>query len=196
MTSKKTQRNILITIFVITVCFAVSFGLTIKYNYDEISHYQTDVCHLINRTCTRSSNEDGLALTSSNVKDTTSFSKDCNNATPCTGYNNITITYLYSSNETNYINYTKTDWTTDQVWSNYCFNYEKDILCYYDDRDVFDSLKLFNPYVTKDGIIMAIVFLFMGLLVTLFATFVSGCQYFCFQNPREINIEYSSEIDI
>lgn len=105
---------------------------------------------------------------------------------------NLTITfYLSMSNETNY---TKTDWTTDTIWSNYCSNYNKEILCYYDDRQIFDSLRLFNRYIIFSEGILVIYFLSIGLAVLSVATVVIVCQYMYFQN--KINYESSHILSI
>lgn len=158
----KICRGIAIMILLlITILIAISLGLIIKYAYlDQIDHYQTAYCYQTNCTSTPINS--------------------------CSGCYNITVTF--HSYLPNVSNYTKTDWTIDQKWYNHCFNFEKDILCYYDDRNVFDSLRLFNRYVNPYGAILAIA-LAMGLFITSVATIMAGCHYFCFQNPKEIDFE-------
>lgn len=83
------------------------------------------------------------------------------------------VTMVFTLNVSNIIKYTKTDWTTDPVWTNYCSNNDERIFCFYDDRNIFDSLRLFKEYFPTNGS-NAIIALGFILVMMMFATMTAG----------------------
>lgn len=144
MLSKRGHWFIFAAIIMITLLIVTGLVFAMYDYHNEMNYYRVDNCYIAN----------------------------CTNMTYPDNVTNTTITfYLNLSNETNY---TKTDWTTNIMWSNYCFH-QKQILCYYDDRHIFDSLRLFERYL-PDEAGLAIIILVMGLSIMVVATAL-GCQF-------------------
>ena len=111
------MKNILlvsIIIFVITV-LATCLAVTVKYGYvEEIKHFHTDICY---------------------VNDCVIMNNGCNN--PCYW---VVVNYnLYLLNNTEI--YTKVSGMTVYD-SNFCN--QKSLNCYYDDRNISQSLALYQ----------------------------------------------------
>lgn len=132
----------------ITLLFALGLALTIKYAYiDQMVHYHTGTCYILDCSSTQKQ------CCSHSTYDT-----ECN-----TCYS-ITATFEFFINGTNY---TRTDWTADASYD-YCNDYS--VSCYYDDRVMPDSLRIFYQYTSIGGIIGIIILsicLFMMVTVSL-----------------------------
>lgn len=192
---------IIATLIIVTIIFAVSTAFTMKYAYhDEMEHYRDKICYISNcastdaECCTSSWNEfiakteDSGTLKSLDFEGTTAFHDVMNRMNNvCSKCRNITITFdMYLNNVTNY---TKTDWTTDPMWTDYCSMNQKRIYCFYDDRNVFDSLRLFNEYF-PDSAANAIVVLSIGLFIMVIAT-ASVILFFLHRKGSDTHYESS-----
>lgn len=144
-----------VTIFV-TMLFALGLALTIKYAFiDVLPHYHTDTCYI--NSCTSTSTE--CCRTSGKTRH-------------CYTCYNIAVNYDLYLNETNY---TKTSWSSVGD-ATYCNQYA--INCYYDDRNILDSLTPWKPY-TADGGITGIIVLSIGLTIMTLISIVACVIYFC-----------------
>lgn len=150
---KCTQNKPLISASLIFITMLLALGLvfTIKYAYfDEIKHYHTGTCY---------------------IRDCASTPTECCNTvdgeTICVECYNIKVTFDFHLNETSC---TKSDSITNKD-SDYCSNRNHVVPCYYDDRDVCDSVRVFYHY-KGDGAILGIILLSGGLLIMLIVSLV------------------------
>lgn len=143
----------------ITMLFTVGLAITIKYSYiDDSLHYHTDTCNI--NSCTATTTE------------CCSYSGKTRQCYTCY---NVAVNYDLYLNETNY---TKTSWSSVRN-PNYCNQYT--ISCYYDDRNILDSLNPWNS-LSSQGII-GIVLLSIGLAISTIISIVGCVIYFCSLRP-------------
>lgn len=156
--SKLSKPSIIMTLIFITLMIVACLHVAIKYAYtDELAHYHTGTCYILACTST-------LHLCCSTSR----------GITTCSNCYSINITFdMYVSNTTNY---TKTDQTINTD-SDYCDNHV--VPCYYDDRNVFNSLRVFYQYRAMGGIV-GIISLSLSLLISLTILLTISCNYlFC-----------------
>lgn len=160
-TNKVLYSVCIMLILIIITSYVMVLAPTIKHKYfDEIVHYHVNTCHIIN--C------------SSVVSQCCSIDKIGRDCHICY---NIEVIYDLILDNTDYRDdtYTKTSWGSVHD-SDYCNR--TTIVCYYDDRRIFDSLNPWNAYTAKD-ITIIIFFLVAGLFVMvamiLATVFVVNC---------------------
>ena len=146
---KHVLLSILISIVIIT---SVGLGLTIKYTYvDVIKHYHIDICHI----------NDCVIIVTECCREKTLWER-----ATCSVCFRVDVGYnLYLLNNTK--NYSKISSGTVYL-SDFCNR--KSLDCYYDDRNISETLNPWTESRTPSGIIgiiMLSVFLFIMTLVTI-----------------------------
>lgn len=157
---------------IIFVSAVTGIALTIKYAYiDEIIHYHTNTCYI--NDCTKTISE----CCTDHVK----------TGRTCRTCYRIDVNYNLSlSNQS----YSKTSVET-VYYSDFCD--QKSLNCYYDDRNIFESLRLLTEYLPTGGIIGIVllsILLFMMTMIIVTATifFVRNKNQFIEYAELNINL--------
>ena len=149
----------------IMILLTIGLALTIRYGYlDGAEHYKGSQCSINN-----------CSMSEINC---TSNDNNPNNYNIC--YNIIINYSLVLKNTNNSDNiYTKISQTTSRN-PRFCkhIDWIGDAQCYYDDRDIFDSLRLWEKYSTELGVMGIIIFagfwvimpIFIGSIVVIWLT--------------------------
>lgn len=138
--------------------FALGLVLTIHYAYLEPrSHYLSDTCSVFNCTI---------------HPDTC-----CGRSRLCSACYHVAFNYYLWDN-----NYTKIGNT---VVYNQSYCNTANITCYYDDQNIYESLRLSQPYEAVDGIV-GICILSVALAFTLLATIILFIRDIMASKPHEI----------
>lgn len=140
--------KVIYVLFLIAV--VTGLGLTIKLLYlNEVVHYHVADCHV--NTC------------SSNSRECCRNTRGNDYCYTCYGINVNYDLYYHNNTDHKYdVNYTKSSYRTVD-YSTYCDQHI--IPCYYDDRDIFNSLRIDQEYAT--GSFVIIVFISILLLIVL-----------------------------
>lgn len=156
---------IILLSFAPAVIFAISFGLTTKYEYIDVSiHYHNDTCYVNNcsssiwNCCTLFSKENRLATKSKDFEGT--LDNICN-----TCYHIIIRYSLILLNSTNNTNIYKRNRMYDVDDPNYCN--QTVLTCYYDDRNILGTLSL-KPLYTENQVIPIIITWIVGVCLLTF----------------------------
>ena len=168
---KKINILIPITIF-LTILLALALALTIKYAYvDEFKHYHTAICHLNN--CKVASVTTCCPASLGRKTCSTCYIMNFN-------YYLLNVSYSKSDSETVY--------STD-----FCDN--NNINCYYDDRNIFDSLRLYSDYIPLGGIlaIAALCFVLLTMILITITIIIIQC---CSSEEKQLddNVEANNEL--
>lgn len=178
----------LITFLILTILFIVSMLLVLFLGYfPEMTHFKSDICKV------NSCNTTG-----------TLCGKRCSyyNDYRCSicvfviiefelYINNLTITrardpnyYTISDNATRYVNSTI---TCENIVPNYVNN---TIPCYYDDRDIFESLDVKRPFLPGNGFMWGIMAFVFVSAISLFAFLLTWSFDAWFGSSKSITYKY------
>lgn len=169
------NKHILKIVCAIFLLLGLSIGLavTIKYGFiDETNHYHKNSCHV--NSCLISETQ---CCESSKMKRNTDYIDyidDINMINGCDTCYNVIISYSLTINDKIY---TKTD-RKNIFDPRYCEKIINDILisCFYDDRDIQNSLRLWAAYLAEIGF-FSICVLSMSLCFVLFFTIITIKDY-------------------
>lgn len=178
------SKIVLITLLLLgVVATAVGLGITIKYSYlDKISHYHEALCHENNCSMIQTQ----CCIPGNNLDNT-------NNCEVCY---DVEITYSLIS----WVNNSFTDIYTKTARTNtfdpkYCdqFNKIQRVTCYFDDHNIANSLRLWNPY-EAGVVVLGIILLSCWLTFLIFLTVLaSGVIYHDSKSKSQTKESYSNE---